>query len=273
MTFSLITINCFGGLVPTTPARLLALARELDRRAADVVCLQEVQMHAYRRLLTRACTRYPISAYEPFGYAPKGGLLTLARLPIVDTAFSLYPDRGRWYTPALADWMLHKGVLRTSMAIGGLPVIVLNTHLSANYRGEWERDNQYIRTERAQLRQLAEIVRAQPAEALLIVAGDFNIPRGSSLYAEFLDASGLNDPLAGDTRPTIRLPPGLPARYALPIDFALVRAPDVPGLRVRGDICFQERLPLASGRMVYLSDHYGIALEITFEGSGSGGLG
>src|SRR6185503_12522110 len=102
-TFSLITINCFGGLVPTTPARLLALARELDNRAADVVCLQEVQMHAYRRLLTQAFTRYP--------------------------------DRGRWYTPALADWMLHKGVLRTSMAVGGLPVIVLNTHLSANYRG------------------------------------------------------------------------------------------------------------------------------------------
>src|SRR5262245_53251214 len=95
--FSLITINCFGGLVPTTPARLLALARELDRRAADVVCLQEVQMHSYRRLLTRACTCYPANAYEPFTYAPKGGLLTLARQPISGTAFSLYPDRGRWY--------------------------------------------------------------------------------------------------------------------------------------------------------------------------------
>jgi endonuclease/exonuclease/phosphatase family metal-dependent hydrolase len=267
-TFSLITINCFGGLVPTTPMRLLALARELDRHAADVVCLQEVQMHAYRRLLTRACTGYPASAYEPFTYAPKGGLLTLAQQPITSTAFSLYPERGRWYTPALADWMLHKGVLCTSMTIGGLPVIVLNTHLSANYRGDWERDNQYVRTERAQLRQLAEIVRAQPAEALLIVAGDFNIPRGGSLYAEFLDASGLTDPLAGDIRPTVRPPPGLPARYALPIDFALLRAPDLPGLRVRGDICFQERLPLAGRRMGYLSDHYGVELEVQFDGCG-----
>ena len=67
---------------------------EIDSHGADVVCLQEVQAHSYGRLLIQACTRYPASAYAPFVHAPKGGLLTLARLPIAQSTFSLYRDRG-----------------------------------------------------------------------------------------------------------------------------------------------------------------------------------
>jgi hypothetical protein len=63
------------------------------------------------------------------------------------------------------------------------------------------------------------------------------------------------DPLAGDQRPTYRTLPGVPARYTQPIDYALVRAPPLPGLHIRSDICFQERIPLIGGRQGYLSDH------------------
>lgn len=264
-TFSLLTINCFGVPAPATRQRLLTLARELDRRAACVVCLQEVQAHAFRRMVTGACARYPENAFEPFSYAPKGGLLTLARRPFVERHFALYRERGLWYTPALADWMLHKGVLSTHTLAGGMRVVVLNTHLSANYRGNWETDNQYVRTERSQLRQLAEIVAAQPRDAIVIAAGDFNIPRGSRLYEEFLAASGMRDPLAGDRRPTYRTLPGVPARYTVAIDYALVRAPPLPGLRIRSDICFGERVPLVGGRQGYLSDHNGVELEIAWD--------
>ncbi len=266
VTFSLLTLNCFGVPAPTTRQRLLTLARELDRRAACVVCLQEIQAHTFRRTLAGACTRYPENAFEPFSYAPKGGLLTLARRPFAEQHFTLYRERGLWYTPALADWMLHKGVLRTHTLLGGVRIVVLNTHLSANYRGNWEADNQYVRTERSQLGQLAQIVAAQPRDALVVAVGDFNIPRGSRLYEEFLAASGMCDPLAGDRRPTYRTLPGVPARYALPIDYALVRAPPLPGLHIRSDICFGERISLIGGRQGYLSDHNGIELEIAWEG-------
>jgi endonuclease/exonuclease/phosphatase family metal-dependent hydrolase len=262
--FSLLTLNCFGVPAPATRQRLLTLAQELDRRAPSVACIQEVQAHAFRRMLTAACTRYPEAAFEPFSYAPKGGLLTLARQPFAERQFTLYRERGLWYTPALADWMLHKGVLSTHTLLDGVRVVVLNTHLSANYRGNWDADNQYVRTERSQLRQLAEIVAAQPPDAIVIAAGDFNIPRGGRLYEEFLAASGMTDPLAGDRRPTFRTPPGVPARYSLPIDYALVRAPPLPGLKIRSDICFNERIPLIGGRQGYLSDHFGIELEITW---------
>ena len=264
-TFALLTLNCFGVPAPLTRRRLRTLARELDRHDASVVCLQEVQAHAYRQLLVQACATYSANAYTPFVHAPKGGLLTLARLPIDQSYFTLYRERGLWHTPAVADWILHKGVLHTHMRFAGHPIVVLNTHLNANYSGDWRANNRYAQTEHGQLRQLAEIVAAQPPDALVLVAGDFNIPRGSWLYDEFLAASGLIDPLAGDTEPTYRLPPGVPSRYAQPIDFALVRAPQLPRLQVHSRLCFREKLPLIDGRLAYLSDHCGVELRLTWD--------
>lgn len=262
---SLLTLNCFG--VPTfaTGPRLRALARELNQSPYGVVCLQEVQAHGYARLLTAACTAYGASASEPFLHAPKGGLLTLARGPIARREFILYRERSVVGPPALMDWALHKGVLLTELLVDGQPVVVLNTHLNANYFASWGRGSRYAEVERRQLLQLAEIVRAQPAEALVVAAGDFNVPRGSWLYDEFLEASGMRDPLAGDRRPTLRLPRGVPARLAMPIDFALVRLPARPGLSVRSDHCLDKPLPLAGGRQGFVSDHVGVELHLAPE--------
>ena len=83
--FSLLTFNCFGGLHWTTPRRLRALGQELDRLAPEVVCLQEVQTHAARRLLQRVCAGHPAHAYVPGRRAPLGSLFTLARAPLSST--------------------------------------------------------------------------------------------------------------------------------------------------------------------------------------------
>jgi endonuclease/exonuclease/phosphatase family metal-dependent hydrolase len=261
--FSLITLNCFGAAAPFTRRRLIALANELNQRAAHVVCLQEVQAHAHRRLLVRSCTTYPTNAFVPFIHAPKGGLLTLSRLIIEQSQFTLYRERGRWYTPAVADWVLHKGVLTTQVTIEGVPISVLNTHLNANYSGDWRRQNRYARYEWQQLQQLAEVIAQQPADNLLIVAGDFNIPRGSWLYRDFLTLTGLIDPMAHDKRPTFRPPRGIPARYAVPVDFTLVRPAALPNFRAFARLCFEEKVPVPGGRrQVYVSDHIGIELEV-----------
>jgi endonuclease/exonuclease/phosphatase family metal-dependent hydrolase len=263
--FSLLTLNCFGVPTGTTRQRLVALARELGARACAVVALQEVQTHRYRRILTAASPSYQAQAFEPFAHAPKGGLLTLARLPIERARFVLYRSREISHPPALMDWMLHKGVLATQVTLEGVPIVVLNTHLNANYSGDWSEANRYTRNEREQLRQLAEIVAEQPANALVITCGDFNFPRGSWLYQAFLAESGMIDPLAGDARPTYRTPPGVPARYALPIDFTFVRAPALPGLDMRADLCFGGKVEFSERRAGYLSDHLGIELAVEWD--------
>jgi endonuclease/exonuclease/phosphatase family metal-dependent hydrolase len=263
-TFSLLTLNCFGVPTPTTHARLLTLARELNARDDQVVCLQEVQAHAYRRLLVRACASYSHAAYTPFIHAPKGGLLTLARLPIVESQFTLYRSRQVPYPLSLMDWLLHKGMLATRLEYAGVPIVVLNTHLNANYSGNWDRRSRYAQGEADQLRELAEVVRAQSPEALVVAAGDFNFPRASWLYDQFLAESGMTDPLADDTRPTVRAPFSFSERYSLPIDFAFVRAPRLAGLRIESELRFVEQV-LFSRRPRFLSDHVGVELRVIWD--------
>jgi hypothetical protein len=72
------------------------------------------------------------------------------------------------------------------------------------------------------------------------------------------------DPLAGDARPTQRMPLGIPARFALPIDFALLRLPPLPRLIVQSEHCFSQQRPSPGARPGYLSDHVGIALRISW---------
>lgn len=262
--FSLLTLNCYGVPTPGTSRRLSLLANILNEEAFSVVCLQEVQANNLCAQLVRACVRYPVHAFKPFFHAPKGGLLTFSQQPIVESEFVLYDERGLWYTPALADWILHKGVLISRMNLDGLTVVVMNTHLTANYTGRWHETNLYARHEHNQLQQLARLVQMQPPDALVLVCGDFNVPRGSWLYQAFLDNSGLTDPLTGEAAPTLRPRRSMPARYFAPIDYTFMRAPDLPGLQVESRLRFQDAVT-DQGRAVYLSDHIGIELCLEWE--------
>jgi endonuclease/exonuclease/phosphatase (EEP) superfamily protein YafD len=262
-SFSLLTLNCFGALMPNTSGRLWALAQELEQRPHQVVCLQEIQLHKYQRLLVKACPSYSYPFYEPHFHCPKGGLLTLSRVPVISKSFEAYTERGLWYTPMLMDKILHKGMLIKRLTWAGVPMTIINTHILANYVGDWGRHGMYARVEEKQLQQLAKTVRRQPADSIIIVVGDFNIPRGSRLYHDFLANSRLTDPLAGDTRPTLRIPPGVPARYSLPIDYAFVRMPSTYSLNIDCDLCLSNKYQISRWRQDYLSDHKGIEIRIT----------
>ncbi|HKG55534.1 MAG TPA: endonuclease/exonuclease/phosphatase family protein, partial [Anaerolineales bacterium] len=176
--------------------------------------------------------------------------------------FEPYTERGLWYTPMLMDKLLYKGMLIKKLAWGDVPMTIINTHIMANYVGDWERHGLYARVEEKQLQQLAKTVRHQSADSIIIVVGDFNIPRGSKLYYDFLANSGLTDPLAGDNRPTLRTPPGVPSRYSLPIDYAFVRIPSTYSLKIDCEFCFSNKYQISRWRHDYLSDHNGIEIRM-----------
>jgi len=263
VSLSLLTLNCFGTPVPTTRRRLLALARQLEQSRHQLVCLQEVQLVMYQNLLIRSCASYPFQAYQPYLHSPKGGLVTLSRLPLTTQHFETYTEQGRWYLPTVMDNFLRKGMLITSLHWADVPVVIINTHVLANYSADWEREGVFARMQEKQLRQLAKTVAAQPANALLMVAGDFNIPRGCRLYSDFLQQTGLVDPLAGDSRPTHRPPPGVPAYYSLPIDFVFVRVPPSLSPQITCDLRFSNKVPLDHKYRDYLSDHNGVEVCFT----------
>lgn len=271
-TFSLLTFNVFGVPAPGTSARLRTLARHLDAEDLTVVCLQEVQANPYRKLLMQSTRTYDYAAFEPFIHAPKGGLLTLSRAPLLSSTFTLYRERGLWYTPALADWILHKGLLVTRYRLYGQPIVVINTHLTANYMGNWGRGNAYAEHEHRQLMQLAEVVCAQSLDAIVIVAGDFNVPRGTWLYESFLQQTRLTDPLEGSHEPTLRKRTGIPDRYFGAIDYVLFRSPPLPGCRFESRRRFQEPVELSNGRDDHLSDHIGIEFRMSWQPAGAAPL-
>jgi hypothetical protein len=102
------------------------------------------------------------------------------------------------------DRLLDKGILVTHYEVAGLSVIVVNTHIIANYAADYgrARAGRPALRQQSQLRQLADDIKALPADALVMLVGDFNLPRGSWLYEEFLEESGMEDTLKDDHRPT-----------------------------------------------------------------------
>ena len=262
-SLSLLSLNCFGAPVPTTRRRLQALAHHLEQSSLQIVCLQEVQLVTYQNLLFQACVSYPFQAYEPHLHCPKGGLVTLSRAPLTTGHFETFAEQGRWYLPTAMDRFLRKGMLISSLHWGDVPVVVINTHILANYSGDWERHGVFTRMQEKQLIQLADTVVAQSSDALVAVVGDFNLPRGSHLYQDFLHQTGLTDVLAGDQRPTHRPPRGVPAHYSLPIDFVFIRVPASLSLQITGDLRFSSKLDLSHKHHDYLSDHNAIEVGFT----------
>lgn len=263
---SLLSFNIFGLPLLTHPRRLRTITRELGRSDVHLVCLQEVQTHGYLRTLLAHAGAYEHHAYDRRkAFSPKGGLLTMARLPLEGAVFIPYRAQGPWWSP---ERYLHKGMLVVQLRHSGRMVVVINTHLNLNPYGTWHTPNQVAHIALEQLRQLAEVVQCQPAEALVVVCGDFNFPRGCFLYEELIARSGLLDPLADDRRPTWRPPLDVRflRRYAVPFDFMLLRhPPHWPGLRTEVDFCFDSKVPFEGGRSGYLSDHVGLRLRLQWD--------
>jgi endonuclease/exonuclease/phosphatase family metal-dependent hydrolase len=251
-----LTLNTYNSrLVGRLGARRRALGEILDRSLFDVVCLQEIVWRWNVTELRAICRTYPHAACAAHGPVATGGLVTLSRWPIVEHRYAAYRVRTARRRPR-PDWFLRKGLLITRLAIAGHPVTVVNTHLLANVDGDWSRTNRHSLALRAELRQLAEELATVDAAVPMLVMGDFNVPRDSWLLDEFLATAGLRDVLAGDTRPTYRLAPGLHATTA--IDHFLVRPSPSQSLLASATLAFEEPIVLPGDRPVHLSDHCGI---------------
>lgn len=266
-TFSLLSLNTFGLPFFLGWWRLGRLAGEIERLSYDLLCLQEIQQNAYVPLMLNKLPGYSSHAYELNLFAPKGGLLTLARLPLESQQFVPYNDRGRLWSVGFADWALLKGVLSVRAQIGAHRVVVMNTHLHANYAGAWTANNRLANTQRNQVRHLAAQVRSQPEDVLVIVCGDFNFPRSTFLYEELIAESGLTDPLAEDPRPTYRPFAMVPSKWSVPLDFLLVRVPVNDPVELKADILTVEFSRARSQLGRFLTDHCALTLKIEWPAS------
>jgi endonuclease/exonuclease/phosphatase family metal-dependent hydrolase len=265
-TFSLLSLNTFALPFYLGTSRLKRLMRILLQQPVDVFCFQEIQQNTYIPLVRREMKElYPFFAFGSRHLAPKGGLLTLAKVSVENQSFVAYPDRGRPFSIGFADWALEKGVLRTEFEVNKQPVVVMNTHLHANYLGNWSNANFMVRIQTKQVQYLASLVRAEAPNALVILCGDFNFPRHAFLYEELLSQAGLVDVLADDPRPTYIPFPLVPETWNTTLDYLLIRYPENSTIQVQPDILRLDDQAMRRPHQRFLTDHCALTLQVTWK--------
>jgi endonuclease/exonuclease/phosphatase family metal-dependent hydrolase len=233
-------------------ARVTALGHVLESSDHDIVCLQELWDPRNLALVRGIAASYGYAAHAARLPIVHGGLAILSRHPITHHRFTPYRLRGR----PRRELLSRKGVLSARVRIGGESITVVSTHMSANMSARWERGFPFTLVQQAELRELAaEIAKVRTSEPLVAV-GDFNVPRDSWLFEEFVEASGLVDAFDGSPEPTYR-PTERWAGKAL--DQLLVS----PGVAVEAELALTEAVTLADGRSAFLSDHYGIQARLS----------
>ncbi|HEY8951607.1 MAG TPA: endonuclease/exonuclease/phosphatase family protein [Candidatus Dormibacteraeota bacterium] len=261
--FRLLTFNCLWQ--GAARERLAAVAPVLDESNVDFLCLQEVTQRRNVGLLQRDLRSYQPPEFRPYGVAVKGGLVNFARRPIERSSYEVFRGRGPHWTLGWADRLLRKGFLTSWLRFDALPVVVVNTHMLANYDEDWSPGNRFARQQQNDLAQLAQAVSWLGTDALVIVAGDFNVPMTSPMLGEFMAACDLHHSFSsatGPAQPTIRNSrPHVPPQA---IDHILFRAPSGQPVQATARLLFEEAIVLASGRRAFASDHLAVEAAFTF---------
>jgi len=261
-TFRLLTFNCLWQ--GASRERLCAIAPILDESNVDFLCLQEVTQRRNVSLLQRHLSSYQPPEFEPYGVAVKGGLVNFARQPIERSSYEVFRGRGPHWTLGWADRLLRKGFLISWLRVDAFPVVVVNSHMLANYDEDWAPDNRFAREQQNDLAQLADAVGRLDRDALVIVAGDLNVPIASPMLKEFMAASDLLHSFTsgqGPAPPTIRH--AVPGKPPHTIDHVLFRGPTGRAVRASARLRFEEPVVLASGRPAFASDHFAVEAEFT----------
>jgi endonuclease/exonuclease/phosphatase family metal-dependent hydrolase len=259
-SFSLLTLNSFGLPFFLGWRRMRKLADELNHRDTTVICLQEIQQDVYIPVLRKRLSNFPNQCFKQNVFAPMGGLVTASRLPFTHYEFLPFPNRGRLLSIGFSDYALQKGVMIARLDVEKQPVIVMNTHIHANYLGDWQKGNKLAQIQSDQVNYLAEQASAQPKDALVIICGDFNFPRNTFLYEILANMNGFVDPLKDDPRPTYKPVSLLASKWSVTLDFIFYRKPDNIGMKIEADILSIEHAQGRNSYSKFLSDHCALTI-------------
>jgi hypothetical protein len=266
-SFSLLSLNTFGVPFYLSLSRIKRLAAEINRLYPTVLCLQEIQQNAYLPLLRKGLTAYSQLAFYRNRFAPKGGLFTalVSAPPERKKEFFPFSNQGKPVSIGFSDWALNKGALLVDLEFQEHKLVILNTHLQANYRGDWRISNNQTQIQLDQVKDLAKIIRSQPEDAWVIVCGDFNFPRQSPAYQEMIMQGGLTDALVDNPRHTYRPFPLVSRKWQTSLDYIFFRIPAGEAATTTADILPIENTSAALPYQRFLTDHNALTFKITWE--------
>ncbi|WP_432940180.1 endonuclease/exonuclease/phosphatase family protein [Kribbella sp. CA-253562] len=227
-----------------------AIGAAFEASDVDVVNVQEIHSYYHLRLLRTAMPSYGEVSYRPSLLGPAGGVVTFVRRSVAARGYHRLPigagrEVPRW-SRAKAPF---KGVLLTRL--DRPRVWLANTHLLANYDGDWSDSSRFTPVHRGQLESLARVM--QKLDDPIILCGDFNVARASSPFTDFCRRTGLVDAFAGHCPPTFHSEYLDANKTAHCIDFVLLRGVEATS----AEHIFTDKVDLPRGR-THLSDHVGI---------------
>ncbi len=237
--------------------RLQIVAENLKKENPDVILLQELFTYLHLRFLRQLLPPYQLF-YQPFIYGPRGGLVIFSKMPIKKIQYIDFEVKGSLWNKSLTGPITKKGMLIAHCQ--SLPLTLINTHLTQNSDHDWSDHNRYTKILMKQLHQLTHEMK-KIKNTNLILAGDFNMPKTTHLYSDFINATQLTDAFSqyqNSTYHTDVIPFFTPERRE---DYIFYRGENIKC--VQTSELFKEKYRFPDGTNLYLSDH--IALKAQFE--------
>lgn len=254
------TLNTLG--IPGTNLiqRYKKIGEFFNKSQTDIVQLQEIFSYWHLHLIKRNMSNFPYCVYKKGFLGPKGGLVTLSRLPLKIIGFSDYKS-SLISSRTLVDMRIFKGCLITKLL--NYDRILINTHLNSNPAWNFKNGNIYDKLLTSQIKQFHEVVsNSKKKVSLIIAAGDFNIDKSSIYYKKLTNYPRLTDLFKTHNTPTH--PKGFITildKGNTRIDYIFLIGNNTRNLKIKTRQLLTDKINLKNGLFDYVSDH--ICLQTT----------
>lgn len=257
---SLLTFNTLGTpfFAPNISKRYRRTAHLINSGDYDIVCLQEIFTYYHFYLFKTILTNFPYAVYQKNPFGPRGGLVIFSKYKLVNPQFKSYSYPQNTYVP-LYTKIAQQGILKAEIEQTNIRIIT--THLSSDNTHELTTENKLYNLIKSQSQEIADVINKYVADKKsLIIAGDFNIAKRSSLYTNFLKSTQVSDVFEKDEIPTY-YPDRVSYFYQSPksrCDFIFVKSAHKNFKILKTDAAFVEEEMLSNGKKSFLSDHIGL---------------
>jgi len=257
---SLVTYNTLGTpfFAPDITKRDLKIGQIINESTYDIVCLQELFTYYQLFLFRKNLSNYPYCIYQKNPLGPRGGLVIFSKLPFSDKRFFTYSRPTNATVPSYVR-LAQPGIL--SAQIDSFGIRIATTHLSSDTVHDLSPKDRLYNLIAGQAQEAANITNKYTEEGkTLVLTGDFNIAKHSTLFEQFLTTTQVTDIFEKDEQPTYD-PERVNFFYQAPanrIDFIFTKAKQKKINPTLTEHIFTEQVKLLNGKKSHLSDHIGL---------------
>lgn len=236
----------------------------LNASSVDIICLQEVVTYSQLLTLKKQLKNYPYVCYKPFISGPKGGLVTFSKKEMSSVKYYTFTKKGSLHNATVYAHFMQTGMLMCTLS--DTPLVIINTHFTANFDHDWQPSNRFYKIADAQMRETANVLDALATENGIVLMGDFNIGKHSMMYKKFVKDANVQDVFSEETSYTYdkeRKMNVFKGKKSDRIDYIFLRSQAKISVEKKEQF-FVDPVKLHNGTNAFLSDHLGLKAVLSF---------